>query len=189
MNARRSTSAAVATALLAAVALASCSSDKKTAAPAQRGSSSGASTRSPSVAGGGASTSTLASSTEASSTGADAVDVCTLISAAKAAQLSGQPYTTATPESGNFGSECAYNNDDSTAQGVNLSIDKQNVDNTWQLVQGAGGAAVSGVGDKAIWDNDNTLYAVSGSVIIQVNGLDSEDKSVALAKAFLAALH
>lgn len=184
MSSRRSTSAAVATALIAAATLTGCNSHKNTATPAQASSSPGASTRSSSPAVGGSSTSSESSSTEA-----NAVDVCGLISAAKAAQLSGQPYTTATPETGHFGSECAYNNDDSTAQGVNLSVDSQNVDNTWQLVQSSGGTKVSGVGDKAVWDNDNTLYAVSGSVIIQVNGLDSEDKSVALAKAFLAALH
>lgn len=184
MNTRLSTSAAVAAALVAAAALAGCNSSKKTSTPARASSSAGASTRSSSAPVDGSST-----PSEARSADANAVDVCALISAAKAAQLAGQPYTTATTETGNFGSECAYNNDDSTAQGVNLSVDKQNVDSTWQLVHSGSVTDVSGVGDKAVWDNDNTLYAVSGSMIIQVNGLDSEDKSVALAKAFLAALH
>jgi len=180
MKVRLSTSAAV-VALIATASLAGCNSTKTAATPAPGGSSTAAPTRSASA------TPSSAPSTEASSA-ANAVDVCGLISVATAAQLSGQPYTTATPETGHFGSECAYNNDDSTAQGVNLSVDSQNVDSTWQLVQGSGGTSVSGVGDKASWDNDNTLYAVSGSVIIQVNGLDSRDKSVALAKALLAAL-
>ncbi len=184
MNARLSTSTAMVVALVATAALSGCNSNKKSAAQPQASSFPAASAKSALASVGGSST-----PTEAGSTDAKAVDVCALISTATAAQLSGQPYTTATPEAGHFGSECAYNNDDSTAQGVNLSVDDQNVDSTWQLVQGAGGTKVSGVGDKAIWDNDNTLYAVSGAVIIQINGLDSEDKSVALAKALVAALH
>jgi len=40
-----------------------------------------------------------------------------------------------------------------------------------------------------LWDKDNTLYAMSGTTLIQVNGLESEAKAEALAKAVIRALH
>lgn len=183
MNVRPSAFAAAVTVILATVALTACSSNKTSAAGADTNSPTATPANTTPTAG------DATNSSKGTSTPANPVDVCSLISVATAAQLSGQPYTTATPESGHFGSECAYNNDDSTAQGVNLSVDSQNVDNTWQLVHSGNVTDVSGIGDKAVWDNGNTLYAVSGGVIIQVNGLDSQAKSEALAKALLGALH
>jgi len=52
--------------------------------------------------------------------------------------------------------------------------------------------AASPAGDWAAqcaWDNDNTLYVLSGTDLIQVNGLSSEQAAEALAKPVLDALH
>lgn len=123
---------------------------------------------------------------------AKSIDVCAVLPVALAAQLSGQPYTTAAPTGSAEGwtSGCAYNNDDATAQGVTVNIDTgDRAANTWNFVRTGNLSKVSGVGDKALWDKDNTLYAMSGTVLIQVNGLESQDKSEALAKAVIHALH
>jgi len=123
---------------------------------------------------------------------AKSIDVCTLLPVAQAAQLSGQPYTTAAPTGVAQGwtSGCAYNNDDATAQGVNVNIDTSDrVANTWSLVHTGNISEISGVGDKAFWDKDNTLYALSGKALIQINGLESQDRSEALAKFIIHALH
>ncbi len=173
MKVRLSAAAAV---LAAILALAGCSSSSK--------HTSGTETRA-SAGGGGSS-----NSTEANSGTAKKVDVCALISAATAAKLSGQPFTKAVSVAAEgFDSRCAYNDEASTTEGVNIAVGSQNVDNTWRLVHTGNITDISGLGDKAFWDNDNTLYAVSGSMLIQVNGLDSQDKSEALARALLDALH
>lgn len=120
------------------------------------------------------------------------IDVCAVLPAAQAAKLSGQPYTAAVPVEASVSgwtSGCAYNNDDSTAQGVNVSVDTSDrVTSTWDAVHTGSVSDISGVGDKAFWDNDNTLYARFGSALIQVNGLDSQDASEALAKVIVDAL-
>jgi hypothetical protein len=121
------------------------------------------------------------------------IKVCDVISAAQAAKITGQPYTTAAPSSaapgsGDWTSKCAYNNDDATAEGVNVSFANVNAQSTWNLVHADGVTDISGLGNKAFWDNDNTLYVLSGSDIIQVNGLSSQQQSVDLAKPVLAAL-
>jgi hypothetical protein len=187
VNVRLSALAAAATVIAATVTIAACNSNKNAAtdAGAKSSSSAGALTAGSSAAGNAGDS---ADSSVGGSTSTSPADVCALVSVATVAQLSGQAYTTATRESRNFGSTCAYDNDDSTIEGVNLSVDNQNVDRTWQFVHTASVTDVGGVGDKAVWDNENTLYAVSGGLIIQVNGLDSQAKSEALAKALLAAL-
>jgi hypothetical protein len=90
---------------------------------------------------------------------------------------------------GGSGSRCAYDNEDSTVEGVNVTVWTSDAANTWQTVHTGGVSDVSGLGDKAFWDNDNTLYVLSGTNLIQVNGLDSETRSESLAKPVLAALH
>lgn len=133
-----------------------------------------------------------AGTTARTTPGTKSIDVCTVLPVAQAAKLSGQPYTTAAPTGVAEGwtSGCAYNNDDATAQGVNVNIDTSDrVANTWNLVHTGNTSDISGVGDKAFWDKDNTLYAVSGRTLIQVNGLESQDKAAALAKAIIHALH
>lgn len=118
-----------------------------------------------------------------------AIDVCTVLDAATAARLSGQPYTTAVPAKGEWLSSCAYDNDDATVEGVNVSIADTNVENTWRTVHTGNIEDISGLGDKAFWDKDNTLYVLAGADLIQVNGLDDEAPSRALAGPVLAALH
>jgi hypothetical protein len=123
---------------------------------------------------------------------AKSIDVCTVLPVAQAAKLSGQPYTTAAPTgiAEGWTSGCAYNNDDATAQGVNVNIDTSDrTASTWNLVHTGNITEISGVGDKAFWDKDNTLYAMSGMALIQVNGLESQDKAEALAKVIVHALH
>jgi hypothetical protein len=164
--------AAVAVLVLGA-ALAACSSGGND-------SGSAAGTRSPAAAAG------AAAATSAGT--AKAVDVCTVLDAATAARLTGQPYTKAVPEKGEWQSTCAYNNDDATAQGVNVNIADTNVDSTWNLVHTGDIAEITGLGDAAFWDNDNTLYVRAGGELIQVNGLDDEGKSRALAEPVVAAL-
>jgi hypothetical protein len=117
------------------------------------------------------------------------INVCSVLSAAQAARISGQPYTVAAPNTAQWTSQCAYNNDDATAQGVNVSYSSVNAQSTWSAVHNGSVTDISGLGDKAFWDNDNTLYVLSGSDIIQVNGLSSQQQSVDLAKPVLDALH
>jgi hypothetical protein len=119
---------------------------------------------------------------------AHTVNICAVISAAQAAKITGQPYTVAASQSGDWAAQCAYNNDDATAQGVNVTL-FTNAENTWNLVHSGTHSDVSGLGDKALWDNDNTLYVLSGTDLIQVNGLSSEQASEALARPVLDALH
>lgn len=182
MNARNPALTATLLAVVATATLAACGqSTSTTSTPA---SNTGSSAGSPQ-----AGTSGTSSSTDPTSPAVKTIDICAQISAAKAAQLSGQPYTTATaPTDGEWTAQCAYNNDDATALGVTLSMSNQNVDTTWEAAHTGSFTDISGLGDKAFWDNNNTLYAVSGQMIIQVNGLDSQDKSEALARALLAAL-
>ena len=139
---------------------------------------------------GAAATPPAATSPAAGSAGAPAhtVRICTVISAAQAAKLTGQPYTVAASPAGDWTSQCAYNNSDATAQGVNVTL-FTNAASTWSVVHRGDISDISGLGDKAFWDNDNTLYVMSGTDLIQVNGLSSEQDSEALAKPVLNALH
>lgn len=119
------------------------------------------------------------------------IDVCKVIDAASAAKLSGQPYTTATENPPvDAVSQCAYNNDDSTALGVNVTVwEGDNTQNTYDVASNGAHTDVSGLGDKALWDNDNTLYVLmKGTILIQVNGLDDKDKAIAMAGPVIAAL-
>ena len=135
------------------------------------------------------------SSAVASATGADgataagAFDVCTILPFAQAAQLSGQPYTqgTATSSEGLYG--CAYDDADATVPGLNVTILQDDSGDTWSAVHTGAVTDVSGLGDKALWDNDNTLYAGKGHYVVQVNGDElTQAPAEALAKPVLAAL-
>lgn len=119
---------------------------------------------------------------------AHTVNICAVISAAQAAKITGQPYTVAASQAGDWTAQCAYNNDDATAQGVDVTLWDTNAASTWNLVHSGAHSDVSGLGDKALWDNDNTLYVLSGTDLIQVNGLSSEQASEALARPVLDAL-
>lgn len=117
------------------------------------------------------------------------LNLCAVTSAAQAAKITGQPYTVAVSQAGDWTAQCAYNNDDATAQGVNVTLFATNAATTWNLVHSGTHSDISGLGDKALWDNDNTLYVLSGTDLIQVNGLSSEQAAEALARPVLAALH
>jgi hypothetical protein len=136
-----------------------------------------------------AATSPAAGSANPAAAPAHKVNLCAVISAAQAAKLTGQPYTVAASQAGDWTSQCAYNNSDATAQGVNVTLFANNAASTWNVVHSGHISDISGLGDKAFWDNDNTLYVMSGTDLIQVNGLSSEQASVALAKPVLQALH
>ena len=134
-------------------------------------------------------TSPAAGSASPAGAPAHALNLCAITSAAQAAKITGQPYTVAAPQSGDWTSQCAYNNSDATAQGVNVTLFATNAASTWNVVHNGDISDISGLGDKAFWDNDNTLYVMSGTDLIQVNGLSSEQASEALAKPVLDALH
>ena len=119
---------------------------------------------------------------------AHTVNICAVISAVQAAKITGQPYTVAASPAGDWAAQCAYNNDDATAQGVDVTL-FTNAAGTWNLVHSGDHSDISGLGDKAFWDNDNTLYVLSSTDLIQVNGLSSEQAAEALAKPVLDALH
>lgn len=157
---------------------------------------SGAASSAASAAAGAASSARSAiSSAVVSATGADgataagAFDVCTILPFALAAQLSGQPYTqgTATSSDGLYG--CAYDNADATVPGLNVTILQDESGDTWSAVHTGAVTDISGLGDKALWDNDNTLYAVKGHYVVQVNGDElTQAPAEALVKPVLAAL-
>lgn len=135
-----------------------------------------------------AATSPAADSASPAGVPAHPVSVCAVISAAQAAKLTSQPYTVAAPQAGDWASRCAYNNSDATAQGVDVTLFDTNAASTWNVVHNGNISDVSGLGDKAFWDNDNTLYVMSGTDLIQVNGLSSEQTSEELAKLVVGAL-
>jgi hypothetical protein len=180
MRAQLST-AAVALALTAS--LAACSSGSKTTT----GSSAPANPATATAV--GSSPSTAVSTTPSQSSTAKSIDICTAVPPATVVQLTGKQYTVATPGTIGLGLSCAYDDVTTSDDGVNLSYATTNAENTWQALHTGTLTNISGIGDKAFWDNDNTLYAVSGSTILQINGLDSQSASVALAKVLLAALH
>ena len=176
-------SAALAVAALAVAplgALAACGAAGGGSAAAGAGAGAGATSAAANPAAGSASPAGAPTRT---------VNICAVISAAQAAKITGQPYTVAEPQTGDWAAQCAYNNDDATAQGVNVTLFDTNAVTTWNLVHSGDHSDISGLGDKALWDNDNTLYVLSGTDLIQVNGLSSEQASEALARPVLAALH
>jgi hypothetical protein len=56
------------------------------------------------------------------------------------------------------------------------------------LAGSPGASTVTSLGDKAFFDNDGTMYVLTGSTLIQVNGLNTAGESAALARPILAAL-
>lgn len=138
---------------------------------------------------GTAATDPVAGSASPAGAPARTVNVCAVISAAQAAKITGQPYTVAESQAGDWASQCAYNNDDATAEGVDVTLFNTKAATTWDFVHSGNHSDISGLGDKALWDNDNTLYVLSGTDLIQVNGLDSEQAAEALARPVLDALH
>lgn len=158
-------------------------------------SSSGTADRAPSTAASAAAAQTTTGSDSTSARAAAAggasglVDICKVLTAAAAGKIADQPYTKAV-ETREFGpAGCAYNDEASTTEGVNVNLTNVNADSTWSQVHSGDHKDISGVGDRAFWDNDNTLYVETGKDLVQVNGLESQSASVALAKVVLGALH
>lgn len=131
------------------------------------------------------------SATSASKGGtAKAIDVCSVLDAPKAAELSGHAITTAHPASNLQPQEygCTYSNDDSSVQ-VEVTVFEHNAAFSYSTFSaGKNLTDVSGLGDKAFYDNEQTLYVLSGDALIQVNGVDGADKCAAMARPVPAAL-
>lgn len=159
----------------------------------------GGSAGSPAAASGGGSASTAGAQAAAASAGtASTVHVCSLLSAAQASAIVGVQYSSAKEASG--GSMCTYA---TTTAPIPLFIivSPGAGSAAWKselaiLEQDAGSAPItlSGAGDRAA--GGGTEIAVQdGSYIIDVHGGDPSGtgtafpKSIALAKALIAALH
>jgi hypothetical protein len=119
------------------------------------------------------------------------IDVCAALPAASAAKLSGAAFTTATPINNlplqEYG--CAYSNDADSVQAEIKVFQHNPVESYNFFVSGTKNAQlVRGLGDKAFFDNDGTMYVLAGSNLIQVNGLKTADQCAAWARPILAAL-
>jgi hypothetical protein len=119
------------------------------------------------------------------------IDVCATLSAASAAKLSGQAITTAIARTGLQPQEygCAYGSADDSVQ-VEVTVFEHDAAFSYDMfLSGSKKAStVNGLGDKAFFDNDGTMYVLSGHNLIQVNGLKTADQCAALARPVLAAL-
>ena len=119
------------------------------------------------------------------------IDVCATLPAASAAKLSGTGITKATPRTGLQAQEsgCAYGNDDDSLQ-VEVTVFDHDSKSSYDTFTAAtkNATAVSGLGDKAFFDNDGTMYVLAGIHLIQVNGLKTADQCAALARPVLAKL-
>ncbi len=83
---------------------------------------------------------------------------------------------------------CNYGNDDDSLQ-VEVTVFEHDAKTTYNTFStGSNNTSVSGLGDKAFYDNDGTMYVLAGDNLIQVNGLNSSDQCAALARPVLAAL-
>lgn len=134
--------------------------------------------------------STAPTTTESSAGTSSTVDVCKVVPAATAAQLSGQAITTADTQTNTQPgvSGCDYSNDDSSVQ-VEISIFKNGASTYDAARSGSANASdVSRLGDKAFYDGEGTLYVQVGSNVVQVNGVQSSEKSAALARPVVEAL-
>ena len=171
------------------VALGACSSSGSapaTGAATVGGGSSGAtvSTSDPNDAGDGAS----------GAPAAKRVDVCALDPVASVAQITGKKLTKGVQQTvgevalGSYG--CAYNTDlDDDALEVTVFTD--HADGLWSALTSDTKRTltpVAGLGEKAFYDNDSTLYAKKGTYVVQVNGLTDTSQASQLANPILGAL-
>ena len=177
--------------VLVTMSAAACSNGSKTSAAAPS-----ASALSPSAVGSAsASTATGAASNGASSS----VNVCVLLTAAQASSIIGVTYTAATPSFG--GKVCTYASTVApTPMTVTVTTNAGSAAawtdelSTLQLGGGATPVTISGVGDRAATVT-GSLGTQSGTWIIQVDAGDQTSvggaftKSIAVAKAIIAALH
>jgi len=120
-----------------------------------------------------------------------AIDVCATEPAATAAALSGEAIVRATPLTNLQAREngCGYGNADDSVE-FEISVFEHDAASSYDaFFSGTSGATpVSGLGDKAFFDNDGTMYILAGGDLIQVNGLQTADLCAAVARPVLAAL-
>ncbi|MEP6560908.1 MAG: hypothetical protein ABJD68_07515, partial [Nakamurella sp.] len=117
--------------------------------------------------------------------------VCATLPAQTAKQLTGLDITQAVPlaASPDSGDGCGYSSDDSSVQ-VQVQVQVLSSDSaadSWEslLQSSKNTTTIAGLGDKAFYDNDGTLYALKDSRLLQVNGVETQDQAVALATAVL----
>ena len=176
--------------VLVTMSAAACSSGSKTA-------SGGASTTAPSSSAGGSAGASTAPG--AGNGGSSKVDVCSLLTAAQASSIIGATYTGATPSLG--GEVCTYASTAAPTPMVITVTTNAGSAAAWtdelgtlKLGGGEDPVSISGLGDRAA-TSTGTLGTQSGSWIIQVDGGDQTStgggftKSIAVAKAVIAALH
>jgi hypothetical protein len=118
------------------------------------------------------------------------IDVCAILPAASAAKLSGLAVTTANARAGLQPQEygCAYTNGDDSVQ-FEVTVFEHDAASSYDFFSsGKKASPVSGVGDKAFFDNDGTMYVLKGNNLIQVNGVKTADQCAAVARVIVAAL-
>jgi hypothetical protein len=119
------------------------------------------------------------------------INVCAILPAASAAKLSGQPFTKANPLTNLMPQEygCGYGNDDDSLQ-AEVKVFEHDAASTYGFLQSGSKKAtpVSGLGDKAFFDNDGTMYVLVGSNLVQVNGLKTSALCAAWARPVIKAL-
>jgi hypothetical protein len=177
--------------VLVTMSAAACSNGSKTSA-----ASSSTSASSPSAAGSAsASTATSAAGNGASS----GINVCSLLTAAQASSITGVAYTAVTPSSSLGGDSCLYGGSTGVPMDVTVTPNAGSSAawtdelSTLQL-DGEPAVPISGVGDRAA-TSTGSLGTQAGAWIIQVDAGDSTStgggftKSIAVAKAIIAALH
>jgi hypothetical protein len=139
----------------------------------------------------GVSANTAASSAVVPQSKAHPIDVCALLPAASAAKLSGLAVTTANPRAGLQPQEygCGYTNADDSVQ-FEVTVFEHDAATSYDFfVSGSKKASpVSGLGDKAFFDNDGTMYVLKGNNLIQVNGVKTAAQCAAVARPVLAGL-
>lgn len=183
MTDSRNPAIAIALAGLAMLSIAGCGSSSKSSASSPTGPSS------PAVSSAAAGSSPATSASSGGS--AKAIDICATLPAATAAKLSGAGITTASAATGQPAKEfgCNYGNADDSVQ-VEVKVFEHDAASTYSTVLSGTtkASSVTGLGDKAFFDNQGTLYVLVGQALIQVNGLDTSDECAALAKPVIAAL-
>jgi hypothetical protein len=120
------------------------------------------------------------------------IDVCAVLPAATAAKLSGLAVTIGNTLSGGlqpleYG--CGYTNDADSVQ-FEVKVFAHDAATSYDFFFSASQKAtpVRGVGDKAFFDNDGTMYVLKGNYLIQVNGVKTKDLCAAVARPVVAAL-
>lgn len=126
-----------------------------------------------------------------SSAPARPIDVCAVLPAATAAKLSGLAVTIGNVLTGLQPQEygCGYTNARDDVQ-FEVKVFEHNAARSYDFFFSGSKKAtpVSGIGDKAFFDNDGTMYVLKGNNLIQVNGVKTADQCAAVARPVVAAL-